>query len=74
MGAWLFLMFFGLVRTKWKYVFGVILALGMFDHMMWTWLAPLTLIILGVSTMDDESDHLFKKEAQYATVSNAENI
>ena len=62
MGAWLFIMFFGILKTKWKYAFGAILALGMFDHMMWTWLAPLTFIILGVSTMDDKRDYLFRKE------------
>lgn len=63
MGAWLFIMFFGILKTRWKYVFGVILALGMFDHMMWTWLAPLTFIILGVSTMDDNGErYLFRKE------------
>lgn len=63
MGAWLFIMLFGLVRTRWKYVFGVILVLGMFDHMMWTWLAPFTFIILGVSTMDDNGkSYLFRRE------------
>lgn len=62
MGAWLFVMLFGIIKTRWKYAFGVILALGMFDHMMWTWLAPLTFIILGVSTMDDKRDYLFRKE------------
>ena len=67
MGAWLFIMFFGLVKTKWKYAFGVILALGIFDHMMWTWLAPLTFIILGVSTLEGEGDYLFRKEVVHGS-------
>jgi len=63
MGAWLFMMLFGIIRTRWKYAYGVIIALGLFDHMMWTWLAPLTFIILGVSTMDDNGrSYLFRRE------------
>lgn len=62
MVAWVFVMVAGLVKTRWKYAFGAIMAFGLFDHLMWTWLAPFAWAIVGVSTLDNEGDSLFRKE------------
>lgn len=60
--AWLWVSGWCLVRTKWKYVWGLVLALSVFDHFIWTQLAPWWWAIIGASTASSlKSDLVFKK-------------
>ncbi|GAH35940.1 unnamed protein product, partial [marine sediment metagenome] len=61
--AWCVAMLVGLVKTRYKYAFAAIIAFSLFDHLMWTWLAPLPFVIAGVATVDNEGDFLFRKES-----------
>jgi len=60
--AWLFVTIYCLMKTRWRYVFIAILALGVFDHFIWTqigvwWWA----IVGGASISIVKSDLIFKK-------------
>ena len=60
--AWLFLTIFCLIKTKWKYAWIAVIALSMFDHFMWTQVAPWFWVLVGVSTASTvKSDLIFKK-------------
>jgi hypothetical protein len=62
--AWLFVSVFCLVKTKWKYAWVAILAMGVWDHYLWTQMAPFWWALIGVTTASNvRSDLLFKKEA-----------
>jgi len=59
--AWLWVSGWCLVRTRWKYVWGLVLALSVFDHFVWTQLAPWWWAIIGVSTAGSiKTDLMFK--------------
>ena len=59
--AWLWVSVWCLVRTRWKYVWGLVLALSVFDHFIWTQLAPWWWAIIGVSTAGSiKTDLMFK--------------
>ncbi len=61
--AWLWVTVWCLVKTKWRYVWVLILALSVFDHYIWTQLAPLYWAVVGVSTASTiESDLMFRRE------------
>ena len=61
--AWLFVTIFCLVRTKWKYAFTVVLALCVFDHFIWTQIAPWWWLLVGVATASTmRNDFIFKEE------------
>jgi len=61
--AWLFVSISCLVKTKWKYAWVAVLALSVFDHYMWTQLAPYWWALVGVSTASNiKSDLIFRKE------------
>ena len=60
--AWCYVMLVGLIKTRYKYAFATILAFSIFDHLMWTYLAPVPWIIAGVATIDKEGDLMFRKE------------
>lgn len=61
--AWLWVSAWCLVRTRWKYVWALVLALSVFDHFIWTQLAPLFWAIVGVSTAPNNinTDLMFKE-------------
>lgn len=60
--AWLFLMFYCLIKTKWKYAFVAVLALSVFDHALWTQVAPWTWALVGVASSSGiQNDYIFKK-------------
>ena len=63
--AWLFVIVYCLIKTKWKYAFITILALSVFDHYIWTQLAPYTWAIIGVATSSDIKSDLVFKEVQH---------
>lgn len=49
--AWLWVTIRCLVKTKWKYAWMAVVALSVFDHYVWTQLAPIFWILVGVSTV-----------------------
>jgi len=61
--AWLFVSVWCLVRTKWRYLWVSVLALCVFDHFIFTQLAPYFWVLVGVSTAPDnvKSDLLFRR-------------
>lgn len=59
--AWLWLVVYCLVKTKWKYAWVLFLSLSVFDHFTWTQLAPWIWVVAGVSTMSGESDRILGK-------------
>lgn len=60
--AWLFVSIYCLIKTRWKYAWALVLSLSVFDHFIWTQLAPLWWAIVGVSmTSDIKSDLVFRK-------------
>lgn len=60
--AWLFLIIYCLVKTKWKYAFTAVLVLSVFDHALWTQAAPWVWVLVGVATSSTvKSDLVFKK-------------
>ena len=60
--AWLWVTLFCLVRTKWKYAFVGILALSVFDHFIWTQVAPWWWVLVGVATASSiKNDYIFKE-------------
>jgi len=69
--AWLWIVIWCLVKTRWKYVFILILALSVFDHFIWTQLAPLFWVIVGAATAPDniESDLIFRTAEKTMQVS-----
>jgi len=63
--AWLWVSVWCLIKTRWKYAWVLILALSVFDHFIFTQLAPYFWVLAGVSTAPDniKSDFLFKSNA-----------
>lgn len=58
--AWLFIVIFCLVKTKWKYAWSAVLILSVFDHFIWTQFAPYWWVLAGVSTsVAIKNDHIF---------------
>ncbi len=61
--AWVFIALFCLVKTKWKYAWVAILAMGVWDHFVWTQFAPFFWVLVGVSTASNiKTDRLFNKQ------------
>lgn len=66
--AWLWVSIWCLVKTRLKYVWALILSLCVFDHFIWTQLAPVWWMVVGVSSIPDVigTDLLFKRVNQSA--------
>lgn len=65
--AWLWVSFWLLTKSKLKYAWTLILALSVFDHFIWTQLAPLWWMVAGLSTIGiGGSDLLFKRKQEEA--------
>jgi hypothetical protein len=61
--AWLWVTIWCFIKTRWKYAWLSIIALSVFDHYVWTQLAPVWWILIGVSTARDlPSDLIFRKQ------------
>lgn len=61
--AWLWVSVWCLVKTRLKYVWVLVLSLSLWDHYIWTQLAPWWWVIVGVSTAGGiKSDLLFRSE------------
>lgn len=60
--AWLFVVFYCLIKTKWKYAFIAVLACAVFDHWLFTQFAPFLPCLIGVASLNNlKSDLVFKK-------------
>lgn len=60
--SWLLVTIFCLIKTKWKYAWITILAMGVFDHYIWTQFAPYWWALVGVSTTSTiKIDYIFKE-------------
>lgn len=62
--AWVFLMFYGLLKTKWKYLFIGILAASIADHFFWTQLGIYIFVAIGVISVTQIKNDYIYKEAQ----------
>jgi hypothetical protein len=62
--AWLFVTFFCLVKTKWKYAFIAVLALGLLDNFMWCEWGVVWFCLVGVSTISTRKSDLMFKEVK----------
>lgn len=60
--AWLWVTVYCLVRTKWKYVWVLVLSLSVWDHYVFTQLAPWWWAIAGASLVSKDSDLIFRKD------------
>ncbi len=63
--AWLWVSIWCLIKTRWKYVWILILTLSLWDHFIFTQLAPAWPLIIGVTTAPDniKSDLIFRRQA-----------
>lgn len=61
--AWLWVAVWCLAKTRWKYVWVGIIALGVFDHFVWTQMAPIFWATVGASMVNSEPDRLFRRAA-----------
>lgn len=59
--SWVFLMFYLLLKTKLKYAVMAILALSVFDHFIWTQIAPYQWAVAGVASVYTKDDYFFKE-------------
>lgn len=62
--AWLWVTIRCMRKTRWKYAWVAIIALSVFDHFLWTQLAPLFWLLVGASTIPHgiSGDLVFAKE------------
>ena len=64
--AWLWVVIWCLRKTRWKYAWLAVIALSIFDHYIWTQIAPAFWLLVGVSTAgtmldkEGESDLVFR--------------
>ena len=59
--AWVFVSIYCLVKTGWKYAWVAILAMSVWDHYLWTQMAPLWWALVGVTTASGlKSDLIFR--------------
>lgn len=62
--AWLWVILYGILRTRYKYAFVLLLSLSVFDHFVWTQMAPVIWILGGLLNhrdylSGDNNDELF---------------
>ena len=59
--AWLWITGYCLIKTRWKYAWLLILALSVFDHFIWTQMAPVWWAMVGVSISTHiDNDKVFR--------------
>ena len=60
--AWSFVTVYCLIKTKWVYAWVGVIAMCVFDHYIWTQLAPFWWVLVGVSTASNiKSDLIFRR-------------
>lgn len=51
--AWLSAMFWGLFRSRYRFIFIILLWYGIIDHSLWTFLLPWSAMMLGIATQQE---------------------
>lgn len=70
--AWLWVSLYCLVKTRWKYAWILILSLSVFDHYIWTQLAPYWWAVVGASLASNiRTDKIFSKDESKAVATQA---
>ncbi len=59
--SWLWVVGYGLWKTTWKYAFTAVIGMSVFDHFLWTQLAPYFWVLLGVCSYYKKPDIIFRK-------------
>ncbi len=60
--AWLGLSVYCAIKTKWHYAWVAVLAMGVFDHYIWTQFGAMWWVLIGVSTSSTiKSDLIFRR-------------
>ncbi len=64
--AWLWVSIWCLVKTKWKYAWILIMSLAIWDHYLWTQIAPWWWTIVGVTTATNNfsTDLIFRRKRE----------
>ena len=59
--SWMIITGYCLIKTKWKYIWIAIIAMCLFDHFVWTGLAPLWWVAVGITTIETKgNDYIFR--------------
>jgi hypothetical protein len=58
--AWITITGYCLLKTKWKYAWMMIITMCIFDHFVWTGLAPFFWVAVGMTTRTKENDYIFR--------------
>jgi len=62
--AWLFVTLYCLIKTGWKYIWVAVIAMCVFDHYLWTQMAPWWWALVGVTTAHNiNKDYIFRRVA-----------
>jgi len=67
LGLWLWVIGYGIFKTRMKYAFTIVLGLSLFDNYLWTYIAAYTWAIAGAASTAKDSDLIFRKEHIYAS-------
>ena len=60
--AWVFVTIHCTVKTRWKYIWMAVIAMGVFDHYLWTQMSPWWWALVGATTMSNlKSDLIFRR-------------
>jgi len=60
--AWLFVTCWSFTKGNLRYIWLMLIMLGMFDHTTWTMLAPHWWLVVGITTVYTGKDYIFKNE------------
>lgn len=61
--AWMVVTIYCLIKTKFKYAFIMVLAMGVWDHYLWTQFLPLVWVLIGVATSSTiDNDYIFRRQ------------
>jgi hypothetical protein len=60
--AWVVATLYALIKTKWKYLWVIIITACAFDHMIWTGLAPLWWLSMGLSADKIDNDLIYRSK------------
>jgi len=63
--AWLVIVFYCLIKTKYKYIWATILILSVFDHFIWTQFSPYFWVLAGITiSVEIKNDYIFRREIE----------
>lgn len=65
---WLWVTLYCLIKKRWKYAIVAIIGISLFDHYIWTTLAPYWWCIIGLVTAHSIDDRIWRKDEYQETV------